>query len=421
MSPSTLLSLSLPNDLLLLRVLYVLRGLAVIGQTIAILVATYFFNMTLPLPALWFGVGALLLFNVVLFWWVFNTPRVTKWQWIGHIGIDLLVLTWQLFWTGGSTNPFVSLYLLPVALVALALPVRAVIAVGVATSISYSLLMLFHKPLLMSGSMLSPGMQLHILGMWVNFLLTVALLTAFGSWMSHNVQQQRLKLQQARARAMRNQGILSLASHAAQAAHELNTPLSTLKMIAEELRGRTEELPADVRDDIDTLDQQLDFCRDSVQRMVKGARAATEHNTRKVSSLFRETLARFRLLRPEIELETSLPELSGATVQDALAWQHLLLTLLDNAADASLAQGHKHIALQVARHEHHLTIAVTDHGQGDPAPTGVALHSTKAHGFGIGLALADLTLEATGNPLTIETLPQGHVAYVEMPLREETL
>src|SRR5690554_4446020 len=123
MSPSTILSLSLPNDLLLLRVLYVLRGLAVIGQTIAILVATYVFNMTLPLPALWFGVGALLLFNVVLFWWVFNTPRVTKWQWVGHIGIDLLVLTWQLFWTGGSTNPFVSLYLLPVALVALALPV----------------------------------------------------------------------------------------------------------------------------------------------------------------------------------------------------------------------------------------------------------------------------------------------------------
>ncbi|WLD57862.1 ATP-binding protein [Salinispirillum sp. LH 10-3-1] len=421
MSPSSILSLSLPADLLLLRVLYALRGFAVVGQTIAILVATYVFNMTLPLTALWLGVGALLLFNLVLFWWVFNTRKVTQWQWVGHIGIDLLVLTWQLFWTGGSTNPFVSLYLLPVALVALALPVRAVIMVGIATSVSYSLLMLFHKPLLMSASMLSPGMQLHVLGMWVNFLLTVALLTAFGSWMSHNLRLQRDKLQQARAKAMRNQSILGIAAHSAQAAHELNTPLSTLKMIAAEMKSRADEFPADLRDDIDTLDQQLDFCRDSVQRMVKGARAAAEHNTRKVSSLFRETLARFRLLRPEIELDTTLPDLTGTTVQEALAWQHLLLTLLDNAADASLAQGHKHIALNVTRHGQQLTIAVTDHGQGEPSLTGVALHSTKTHGFGIGLALADLTLEASGNQLTIETLPQGHVAYVEMPLREEPL
>lgn len=416
---SSILSWALPADLLLLRVLYTLRGLAVVGQTIAILVATYVFNMTLPLTALWFGVGALLLFNVVLFWWVFNTPRVTTWQWVGHIGIDLLVLTWQLFWTGGSTNPFVSLYLLPVALVALALPVRAVITVGLATSLSYSLLMLFHKPLLMSDPTLSPGMQLHILGMWVNFLLTVALLTAFGSWMSHNVQQQRVKLQQARARAMRNQSILGIAAHSAQAAHELNTPLSTLKMITAELKARTPELPSDLHDDIDTLDQQLDFCRTSVQRMVKGARAAAEHNTRKVSSLFRETLARFRLLRPEIELDTELPDLTDTTVQDALAWQHLLLTLLDNAADASLEQGHTHIALTVTRQGAELNIAVTDHGQGEPPTTGVALRSTKTHGFGIGLALADLTLEASGNQLTIETLPQGHVARVTMPLRSE--
>lgn len=411
---------SLPADVLLLRGLFALRVVAVVGQSLAILVASQVFRIDLPQAALWLGVLTLVFFNLALFWWVFHTPRVTGWQWLSHIGVDLLVLTWQLYWTGGATNPFVSLYLLPLALVSLALPVRAVISVGVATSALYSMLVLFNQPLLLSNELmgsesLSFSMQLHELGMLINFLLTVALLTAFGSWISHNLRVQRELLHQAQAKAMRNQSILGLAAQSAQAAHELNTPLSTLKMIAAELRARRDEMPVDMQEDLETLDQQLDFCRASVQRMVKGARAASEHNTRKVSSLFRETLARFRLLRPDIELDTEIPDLNGLLVQDALAWQHLLLTLLDNAADASLAHAHKHIALQVVRKEQQLNIAVTDHGHGEPAPSHLPLHSSKAHGFGIGLALADLTLEATGRPLRIEPVPGGHVARVDMP------
>ena len=51
-----------------------------------------------------------------------------------------------------------------------------------------------------------------------------------------HVRQQQLEVQRVRERALRDEGILAIATQAAGAAHELNTPLSTMRTLLPELR-----------------------------------------------------------------------------------------------------------------------------------------------------------------------------------------
>src|SRR5690606_22848663 len=127
-----------------------LRAIAMAGQLLAVLATHYGLNIPLPLLPLLAGIGVLGLVNAWTGWCIHRAGR-TRPVSGGALGLqllaDVLVLSWLLFFTGGATNPFVSLYLLPIAIAAAVIrPAYVWLVVGV-TSLCYAFLLVWYRPL----------------------------------------------------------------------------------------------------------------------------------------------------------------------------------------------------------------------------------------------------------------------------------
>ena len=70
------------------------------------------------------AVGALALWNALNYGSVHTKRSVHDGEVALHLAVDIVVFTAVLYFTGGATNPFVSLYLVPISLAATSLPAR---------------------------------------------------------------------------------------------------------------------------------------------------------------------------------------------------------------------------------------------------------------------------------------------------------
>ena len=390
-----------------------LRWFSITGQALAIVLAPRLLPMTLPEAPLVAGVAFLLAFNL----WARRAAgrgAASQAAVFTHLAVDVAVLCWQLYWSGGPANPFVSLLVVPIALAISLLPVRGVVATAAMAVLGYSLLWLHHQPL----PHVHGEFDLHLFGMWLNFLLTAAVLAYFGSRIAAELARQRAALAAERERGARDEGVLAVATLAAGAAHALNTPLSTLAVVLADLRDGLAGLDREaLREDLDTMQAQVRACREAVGSLVRDARSdqgpvvASRLDVR-----IQGAYARWRLLRPGLEAGIGLaPEAAGLPVAADRSFDYLVLNLLDNAADASRAAGGERVRLHASLRGGQLVLAFLDEGPGlvaAPPP----LRSGKPGGLGLGLALAARVCERFGGALV--PVPGGVEARLD-PARLE--
>ena len=131
----------------LTRTLAWLRLCAIAGQSVAVLVCAWWMQLGIPLLPLLLGIGLLAVFAVFAAWRLGQPWPVREWEAIGHIAADTLVLGYLLYFTGGASNPFITLLLVPIALSAAALSVRAILAVATLAGFAYLILLWRHVPL----------------------------------------------------------------------------------------------------------------------------------------------------------------------------------------------------------------------------------------------------------------------------------
>jgi len=390
-----------------------LRVCAVIGQALAIVVAARWLHVDLPQQPLFAGVAALALLALAAWWRLKRSRSVSEGEIVAHFAADIAQLCWQLYFTGGATNPFVSLYVIPVALAAGALSARGIAAVVLLASIAYGVLLFYFHPLpAMHAHDAAQEFSLHVIGMGVTFALTAPLLGFFMWRLARGLREREHAIRRERERALRDESILAIATQAAGAAHELNTPLSTIRTLLGELRRAP--LDAALTPHIVILTEQTERCREILRELV-AVGAAHLSDTPRVVSLHRfvdDCAERFRLLRPEIELALDVDD-TAATLQLRVApgLQHALVALLNNAADASAAGQSSHVEIAASCNGGALEFAVRDHGAGlserDRASASVRFFSDKNDGLGLGLALATATAERLHGTMQAETPPDG--------------
>jgi len=227
-------------------------------------------------------------------------------------------------------------------------------------------------------------------------------------------------VQRVRERALRDEGILAIATQAAGAAHEFNTPLSTMRTLLPELR-REHIGDTSLAEDLELLEGQVDRCRTILREMVAFGKAqlSQEPERLEVAAFIHGCLERFQLLRPEAELDLTLDqEIARVVLRTPPGLRHALLNLLNNAADAS-AVNHSHaVALQVSRDGEWLQLSVRDHGPGFGADGELTLlgYSQKQTGLGIGLALAEATAERLNGELIARNAERGAEVCLRLPL-----
>ena len=200
-----------------------------------------------------------------------------------------------IYFTGGYTNPFVSLYLLPISLAAASLPRAYAWSIGALCGVCYSLVWRWHVPLPPVNARFGSDFDLHVAGMWVNFLIAAALIVFFVGRMARLVRRRDQELAALREAALRDQQIVELGTLAAGTAHELNTPLSTLAILVEEL-NESATTPAqrehlNVMAGADPVDQRAAES-DREQRRRRAQRGRAPDRAARVSRGARRAMAR---------------------------------------------------------------------------------------------------------------------------------
>jgi two-component system sensor histidine kinase RegB len=407
-----------------LRLLFWLRIVSIASQTLAILLVHFWLTGPLPLAALAVPIGALVLWNILNYGAVHSTRRVTPAEVALHLGVDIVAFTAVLYYTGGPTNPFVSLYLVPISLAATSLPARLAWLVGMTCALGYSLLWWRSVPLPSVHERFGGDFDLHLLGMWINFVVAALLIVFFVGRLARLIRERDRELAQLREAALRDQQIVELGTLAAGTAHEINTPLATLALLVEEL----EETAADAaqKQRLREMMTEIETINARLNRIAVGVGADRSSGARPVplATYIDALMTDWAESHPNIALtvtrdmhDDDLRIVAEATIEQAIR------NVLDNAAHATIANGGNCIDVAVKTKDARLEIAVVDRGSGlDPAvrdDVGLRIVSTKERGLGIGLLLSRAALQHFGGALELRNAHAGGVeAHIYLPLDE---
>ena len=161
---------------------------------------------------------------------------VSSVEFFAQLMVDVFALTALLYFSGGSTNPFISLYLLPLTIAAAALPWAYTWVMAAITISCYTLLLFYYVPLPHDHEEHNSEFNLHVSGMWLAFVLSTVLIAWFVVKMGISIRERDKDLASAREQALRNEQLIALGTLAAGAAHELGTPLATMAIVSGELQ-----------------------------------------------------------------------------------------------------------------------------------------------------------------------------------------
>ncbi|ABM62187.1 ATP-binding protein [Halorhodospira halophila] len=410
------------------RILAWMRITATTGQMITVLFVHFGLGLTLPLVPLLLTITALAAWNVFAFWRLRNTPeQISQPEVVFNVLIDVVALTVLLGLTGGPSNPFVSLYLVPVALSAVAMPANLALVVAILCLVLYGLLLAVYLPMEGPHPIIGGDFNLHMIGMWVNFVISAWMITVFVRFMSSVLRRQDWRLSRAREHTLRNEQIVALGTVAAGAAHQLGTPLSTMSMVVDELRQERRD-DTELQQDLDLLRSQLAVCKETLEDLKDAGAAGSDQGGRTVS--LQKHVARivdtWRLMHPKIEpsVEYQQPFVDVEISQDPTL-MHALLNLLNNAAEASLENGCSGVEVSISSDGGKLTLVIDDEGTGLDSErvrtAGRVVQTTKPSGMGIGLVLANATVDRFGGSVTLMDSPKGRGARTKIEVSLERL
>ena len=416
----TLGELTYPNP----RTLQMVVGLHLL-ETVAqfvLLGLVIAFDVAVPIVPVLTFMSLYAVWNIASWWHVRRLPGdVDCESWvIVQLLVETLTLAALLYYTGGATSPFVSLFLVPVAVGALCLGMRAASGLALLAAIAYTVLLFFHVPLVAQHMHGAAGFNMHVLGMWANFLVSGLVLLVFLGMLARIARERATSLSGLRELQLRNEQVMAMAGVAAGAAHSLATPLSTIAILLDELE---EVVPEQARVDIELARQQLVVCRERLAEILHTSRAGAGTGTQpvNVNDLLSRLARQWHQRRPEADLriESRVPDLH--LVMDP-AVGHGLATLLDNAADANSLSGKSTISMRTALGRSGLQIEIEDTGNG-PLPTAgrSVIESTKPNGFGTGLMILRTNLERLGGTLEFRRGAAGCVAALWLPLPTDTV
>ncbi|MGF1644247.1 MAG: ATP-binding protein [Thiotrichales bacterium] len=407
----------------ILRRLFWLRGFAVLGQLGLVLGVHYGLGMQLPLASVLLVPMLLSLLNLLVLLRLGQSVAVTETEVFMHLCVDLGALAVLLFFTGGSSNPFVSLFLVPVVLGAASLAPMLAWTITTLATLAYTLLLFIYVPLPAppSGGA-TAAFSLHVTGMWLNFLFSAALMAFFVTRITHALRERDRLLADVREQALRQEQVVALGALAAGAAHELSTPLGTIRLLSEELEHALGNDPA-LAGEARLLRDEAERCKRILTQVVDRAGAPRGEHPRaeRLDHWLAQALSDWQAAHPDAMLQRSLAGARPAPrILDDPTLRHAIFNLLQNAFEASPAE----VAVEAQWDDARLSLCVLDRGPGltprfaDAAGKQISSTKRERGGLGVGLFLARATMERLGGTLTLQPRSgSGTIASLELPLR----
>jgi two-component system sensor histidine kinase RegB len=391
-----------------LRRLLALRSIAIAAQLLTLACVWKFLEMQLDWQPMLLTIAALAATNLYTWWRLRSARPVNHAELFGQLCLDVLALSVLLYYGGGSTNPFISLFLLPLVIAAATLPQRYTWGMAALTAACYSTLMFYYQPLPHNhhDHNSDSAFNTHVMGMWLGFFISAVVIAYFVTQMAQAVRNRDEQLARVREEILRNERIVALGTQAAGAAHEMGTPLATMAVLIGELQHDLGTEQDELRDNLAILDEQVRACKRILDKILSSAQHEGDTRLQSSDSLMSEVLNEWQLLRPTAHYDYLASATTGLLNVDTTL-RAALMNLLNNAADASPSG----ITIRPHCSATQFILTIVDQGDGlseeVALKAGSAFFTTKSAGRGLGLFLANATVERLGGTVRLFNNPQG--------------
>ncbi len=387
-----------------------LRWIAVLGQVTTITVAIVGFHIPLPLPHMLEALACLIAFNIAsqLRW--HENRSVSNTELFLALLVDVGTLTWQLYLSGGITNPFVFLYLLQVILSSVLLEARSTWIIVAVTTTCLAGLSLFPDHLVLPQTDDNSISRLYVAGLLICFLLNAGLLVTYITRINSNRRSGDDKLAEMRRHAVEEEHIVRMGLLASGAAHELGTPLATMSVILGDWKRMKPFAGKEIQQEIVEMQAQLERCKSILSGILLSAGEARGISSAKTTiNTFLNDLVydwcgsrNIVTFAYENKIEGDIP-----VVFDS-ALKQMICNVLDNALEASP----QWVGMEVRRDGDTLVLMVADKGPGFVASMlpqiGKPYQSTKGRpGSGLGLFFVVNVARKLGGAVAVKNRENG--------------
>ncbi len=415
MFPATtgLLNRETRSDWVRIRTLIVLRWMAVAGQAGAIAVAWGWYQMQLPMGLCLMAVGASVVANLLSMFLFPENARLKELQAFGMLLFDVTQLSALVFLTGGLTNPFALLILAPVTISAAALDLRTTVALAIIAIAMITVNAAISLPLRFADGTVFAVPRLFGFGFWLSIVIGILFLGLYSRRVATEIRSMSDALLATQMALAREQKLTDLGGVVAAAAHELGTPLATIKLVSTEL---IEELSGNValQDDARLIRDQANRCRDILQSMGRAGKDDRYMQRAPLETILQEA-AEPHMQRGK-SIMFSMRPAARADLPQPLIFRsaeivHGIRNLVQNAVDFAQSQ----VWISAEWSDETITLRIADNGDGYPTQIlgriGDPFVRSRREddemslrpayeGMGLGLFIAKTLLERSGAELT---------------------
>lgn len=403
--------------MLRLRTLVRLRWLAVIGQSVAVVIVAVVLGYPMPLGPCFAMIALSAWLNIFLTIRWHGSLRLSPRMAGLLLAYDTAQLAALLYLTGGLQNPFAFLFLVPVTVSATSLPLRSTLALGALSFGCATALAFYHLPLPWPPS---EPLQLHtyyLAGLWIAIVCGTVFSAIYARRIAEEARQMSAALGATELVLAREQRLSALDGLAAAAAHELGTPLATIALVAKELKR---EMPSDSPhgEDIDLLVSQAARCREILARLSSREQASDEVYGRvKLSAMLEDLVAPLRGSDVQITINCKAEAKAGNAGEPVFRRNPAIAYGLGNILENAIDFARTHVTVDATWSKGSVVIVVNDDGPGfdqqifdrlgDPYVTTRPGYSEATvaegthEGMGLGLFIAKTLLERSGATVTL--------------------
>ena len=247
------------------KTLVFLRWIAIIGQLITIYTVHFFFKFQLPV----LYCSLIILFgtitNIYLQLW-FKKSELSTLDSTFFLFYDLFQLSFLLFLTGGIKNPFVIFLIVPSIVSSTLLTLKNTFILVFATILFLLTITFYHLPLPHPGDFDFMIPDYYLYAIPISVVVALVFLTYFGARFGLESRKRAGALIELELILAKERELESIGLHAAAAVHSLGTPLSTITVIAKELKKEIIKNPKYSKD-IDLLLSQAKRCSEILKKI----------------------------------------------------------------------------------------------------------------------------------------------------------
>ncbi|MDQ2065202.1 ActS/PrrB/RegB family redox-sensitive histidine kinase [Xinfangfangia sp. CPCC 101601] len=413
-----------------LRTLILLRWMAIFGQIAALTVADRYFELILPLGPCYAVVGLSIIANLVSIFIFPENRRLNELESLLLLLFDMAQLAALIFLTGGLTNPFALLLIAPVTISASALGLRTTVILGTAAILTTSAAALVHVPILYADGHELTVPPLFGFGFWLSIVVGVGFLGLYAHRIAAEMRAMADALLATQMALAREQKLTDLGGVVAAAAHELGTPLATIKLVSKELMAELQDQP-ELLEDVQLIGSQADRCRDILRGMGRAGKDDLQLHQTPLEQLLREAAEPHANRGKAVHFH--LVPGAGALAKQPTVLRlpeviHGLRNLVQNAVDFAAST----VWVEGEWTEDSITVRIIDNGAGFPpnliGRIGDPFMRRRRHeqddpqrpeyeGMGLGLFIAKTLLERSGAEMTFANAADPFLSPEERPER----